>query len=145
MTSSNGNIFSVTGPLCGELPITGEFPTQRPGMRSFDVFFDPHRVNGWVNNPKAGDFRRRRAHYDVTVIHPSPQCRIYTPANTVSIGSVMACRQAITWTDADFFFVNLTLRSKLRWNSELQRFAFTKMHLTTSSAKWRPFWSGEMS
>ena len=38
MTSSNGNIFSVTGPLCGEF--TGEFPAHRPVTRSFDVFFD---------------------------------------------------------------------------------------------------------
>ena len=38
MTSSNGNIFLVTGHLCGEF--TGEFPTQRPVTRSFDVFFD---------------------------------------------------------------------------------------------------------
>ena len=34
MTSSNGNIFRVTGHLCGE------FTTQRPVTRSFDVFFD---------------------------------------------------------------------------------------------------------
>ena len=38
MTSSNGNIFRVTGTLCGEF--TGEFPTQRPVTPSFDVFFD---------------------------------------------------------------------------------------------------------
>ena len=38
MTSSNGNIFRVTGDLCGEF--TGEFPAQRPVTRSFDVFFD---------------------------------------------------------------------------------------------------------
>ena len=39
MTSSNGNIFRVTGHLCG---VPGEFPTQRPVTRSFDVFFDLH-------------------------------------------------------------------------------------------------------
>ena len=39
MTSSNGNIFRVTGPLCGEFTGPGEFPTQRPVTRSFDVFF----------------------------------------------------------------------------------------------------------
>ena len=33
MTSSNGNIFRVTGHLCGD------FPAQRPVTRSFDVFF----------------------------------------------------------------------------------------------------------
>ena len=40
MTSSNGNIFRVTGPLCGEFAGPGEFPTQRPVTRSFDVFCD---------------------------------------------------------------------------------------------------------
>ena len=40
MTSSNGNIFHVTGPLWGEFTGPGEFPTQRPVTRSFDVFFD---------------------------------------------------------------------------------------------------------
>ena len=40
MTSSNGNIFHVTGPLCGEFTGPGEFPSQRPVTRSFDVFFD---------------------------------------------------------------------------------------------------------
>ena len=34
------NIFRVTGPLCGEFTGPGEFPTQRPVTRSFDVFFD---------------------------------------------------------------------------------------------------------
>ena len=40
MASSNGNIFRVTGPLCGEFTGPGEFPTQRPVTRSIDVFFD---------------------------------------------------------------------------------------------------------
>ena len=40
MTTPNGNIFRVTGPLCGEFTGPGEFPSQRPVMRSFDVFFD---------------------------------------------------------------------------------------------------------
>ena len=38
MTSSNGNIFRIIGPLCREF--TGEFPTKRPVTQSFDVFFD---------------------------------------------------------------------------------------------------------
>ena len=42
MTSSNGNIFRVTGPLCGEFTGPGEFPTQRPVTRSLGVFFDLH-------------------------------------------------------------------------------------------------------
>ena len=38
MTSSNVNIFRVTGHFCGE------FPAQRPVTRRFDVFFD-QRLN----------------------------------------------------------------------------------------------------
>ena len=40
MTSSNGNIFRVIGPLRGEFTGPVEFPAQRPVTRSFDVFFD---------------------------------------------------------------------------------------------------------
>ena len=40
MTSSNGTIFPVTDHLCGNSPVPGEFPEQRPVTRTFDVFFD---------------------------------------------------------------------------------------------------------
>ena len=40
MTSSNGTISRVTGSLCGEFTDPGEFPAQRPGTRSLDIFFD---------------------------------------------------------------------------------------------------------
>ena len=40
MTSSNGNIFRVTGHLCGEFTGPRRIPTQRPVTRSFDIFFD---------------------------------------------------------------------------------------------------------
>ena len=53
MTSSNGNIFRVTGPLCGEFTGPGEFPTQRPVTRSFDVFFDL-RLNKWLSKQPWG-------------------------------------------------------------------------------------------
>ena len=48
MTSSNRFIFSVTGPFCGE------FPSQRPVTRSFDVFFDL-----WLNKRMSLQARRR--------------------------------------------------------------------------------------
>ena len=61
--------FSALLVLCAEnSPVTGEFPTQRPVTRSFDVFFDLCLINGWVNNRETGDLRRHRAHYDVTVM-----------------------------------------------------------------------------
>ena len=66
MTSSNGNIFRVTGPLSGEF--TGEFPAQRPVTRSFMLSLICAWIRGWVNNREVGDLRRYRAHYDVIVV-----------------------------------------------------------------------------
>ena len=61
--------FPALLAICaGNSPVPGEFPTQRPVARSFDVSFDLCRKNGWVNNRKAGDLRRYRAHYDVIVM-----------------------------------------------------------------------------
>ena len=53
--------FSALLALCD---VTGEFSSQTPVSRSFDVFFDL-RLNkrGWTNNRDAGDLRRHRAHY----------------------------------------------------------------------------------
>ena len=53
ITSSNGNIFRVTGLCEGNSPITGEFPSQRPVERSFDVFFDL-RLNKQLSNQSRG-------------------------------------------------------------------------------------------
>ena len=63
--------FSALLAICaGNSPVPDEFPAQRPVTRSFDVFFDlhPNKRLGWVNNGEAGDLRRHRAHYDVTVM-----------------------------------------------------------------------------
>ena len=63
MTSSNGNIFRVTGHLCGEFTV----PAQRPVTRGFDVFFDlrpdkrlskQSRV-GWFETPSHSLWRHR--------------------------------------------------------------------------------------
>ena len=53
MTSSNGSIFRVIGHLCGE--------------------FTGLQINGWVNNREAGNLRRIRPHYNVTVM-----CTLYS-------------------------------------------------------------------
>ena len=68
MTSLNGNIFCVTGHLCGEFTGPGEFVTQRPVTRRLMFVLICARMNSWVNNGEAGDLGRNRAHYDVTVM-----------------------------------------------------------------------------
>ena len=70
MTSSNGNIFRVTGHLCGEfigprwIPNTKAMQWRGALMFSFICVW----INGWVNNREAGDLRRKRAHYDFVVM-----------------------------------------------------------------------------
>ena len=68
MTSSNGNIFRVTGPLCGEFTGPGEFPTQGQWRGALIFSLICVWLNGWVNNCEAGDLRRHRGHYDVNVM-----------------------------------------------------------------------------
>ena len=64
MTSSNRNIFRVTGPLWGEFTgqrwicLTKTSPAELSGFVCLN--------NGWVNNRDASDLRR---HYDVTVMN----------------------------------------------------------------------------
>ena len=63
MTSSNGNIFRVTGHLSSVIsPHKGQWR----GALIF-LWFAPW-INGWVSNREAGDLRRHRAHYDVIVM-----------------------------------------------------------------------------
>ena len=60
--------FSALLILCvGNSPVTGEFLAQRPvTWRALMFCLICARINGWVNNREAGDFRRHLAHYDVT-------------------------------------------------------------------------------
>ena len=90
MTSSNGNIFRVTGPLCGEFTGPGEFPTQRPVTQSFDVFFDL-RLNKrlskqpwgwWFETPSWSLWRHRNDWWPVKCgksVHVVPSSHVFGP------------------------------------------------------------------
>ena len=100
MTPSNGNIFRVTGPLCGEFTGPGEFPAQRPVTRSFDVLFDL-RLNKrlskqpwgwWFETPAWSLWRHRNAntwgndngsHRSVQLIHNE---------SVISVWNIYGCR-----------------------------------------------------
>ena len=62
--------FSELLAICaGNSPVSGEFPAQRPVTWDFDVSLICVWVYGWVNNRKAGDLRRYRAHCDFIVMY----------------------------------------------------------------------------
>ena len=69
MASSNGNIFRVTGPLWKEstgdrwIPLTNASNAE---LLMYSLICS--WINGWVTNGEAGDLRRHRTHYDVTVM-----------------------------------------------------------------------------
>ena len=81
MTSSNGDISALLALCAGNSPVTGEFPSQRPVTRSFDVFFDL-RLNkrlikqsrrGWFETPShplwryCNDIAQRISVYNTTL------------------------------------------------------------------------------
>ena len=78
MTSSNGNIFRVTGPLRGEFPDHRWLNYPHKGQWRGALMFCLIRawINGWVNNREIGDLRPHRAHYDVIVMHKSALARV---------------------------------------------------------------------
>ena len=68
MTSSNGNIFRVTGHLCGEFTSHRWIPRTKASDAELWFFFICAWIHGWVNNRKACYLRRHDAHYDVSVM-----------------------------------------------------------------------------
>ena len=70
MTSSNGNIFRVTGLLWGEFTGHRWIPATKVSNAELWCFFNLvcAWTNGWANNRDAGDLRRHCAHYDFTVM-----------------------------------------------------------------------------
>ena len=66
MTPSNGSIYRVTGPVCGEFTGDRWIPLTKASDAELWCFFD--LLNAWVNNRETGDLRHHRAHYDVIVM-----------------------------------------------------------------------------
>ena len=66
MTSSNGNIFRITGALCGEFTCHRWIPLTKASDAELWCFLwsAPEQ-----NNREAGELRCHQAHYDVTVMN----------------------------------------------------------------------------
>ena len=92
MTSSNGNIFRITGPLCAELTRHRWIPrTKASDVELWIFLWSVPWINGWVNYRKAGDLRCHHAHYDVIVMS---WFHLWVPHLQMS-GSGMAKRQSV--------------------------------------------------
>ena len=72
MTSSNGNNFRVTGTLVPGIHRSSVNSPHKGQLRGALMFYlICTRTNVWVNNRDAGDLRRYRARYDVTLMSTS--------------------------------------------------------------------------
>ena len=60
-------IFSASLAFCAGSPVNSQHKDQWRWALMFSLICA--WINGWVNNGEAGDLRRHRAHYDVTVMH----------------------------------------------------------------------------
>ena len=83
MTSSNGNIFRVTGHLCGEFTGHRWIPHQWPVARNFDVFFDlrlKKRLSKqpwgwWFDTPSCSLWRHCNDSFVPTALNWQPGCQ----------------------------------------------------------------------
>ena len=82
MTSSNGNIFRVTDPLCGKFIGHRWIPRTKASNGELWCFlWSAPKISGWANNREAGDLRRRRDHYYVIIMEPDSTCRsVHVPS-----------------------------------------------------------------
>ena len=70
MTSSNGNIFRITGHLCGKFTGPRWIARTKASDAELWCFLLIYAwINNWVNNREAGDLRRQHGHYDVIVMY----------------------------------------------------------------------------
>ena len=76
--------FSALLTICaGNSPVTGEFPHKGQWRGALMSSLICAWINGWVNNREAGDLRRHRTHYDVSVM--------YHPDVAISIAKLGTC------------------------------------------------------
>ena len=68
MMSSNGNIFRVSGNCVWKSPVPVNSPHKGQWRGALMSSFIYAWISGSVNNHKAGDLIRHRAHYDVTAV-----------------------------------------------------------------------------
>ena len=115
--------FSALLALCaGNSPVTGEFSAQRPVMLSFDVSLVCVWINDWVNNCEAGDLRRHRAHYDVTVMgrHCASKYLSTMRDNQSDHNVPWSTLRSFSLSFLSIFFLGLVLHrlSVIRWQNE---------------------------
>ena len=104
MTSSNGNIFRFTGPVCGEFTGHRWIPlTKASDVELWCCLWSALWIKGWVKNRDPRHIFSKHFHINCWLVFA--QCRHMPLDILVIIGSsngmVLTCGPAITRTNAD--------------------------------------------
>ena len=147
--------FSALLALCvGNSPVTGEFPSQRPVIRSFDVFFDlclnkrlsKQSRRWWFETPSRSLWRHCNDEYSPSSSSPASYVNSHHKYNTVSPHSYLYNRNPNTWK-ANLFIetgpwplYNPHLISFLRvqFVKHLKLFSFINWFLKTTAVVFLP-------
>ena len=92
MTSSNGTKSALLAICAGNSPVSVNSPHKGQWRGALMFSLICARMNDWVNNREAGDLRRHRGHYDVSVMF----CEVlwHSPGSNFTV-SVTICLKII--------------------------------------------------
>ena len=126
--------FSALLAICGGLPrwpVNSPHKGQWRGALLFSLI--SAWMNDWVNNREAGHFRRRDAHYDVTVMVPS--CLLDTHNNLIFLYYSGSPKHCVTWTSSCSFgnFCYFTSQSP---NADTWLFGHREQRQATCRSRW---------
>ena len=109
MTSSNGNIFRVTGLCEGNSPVTGKFPSLRQLTRSFDVFFDLQQTVEYIIETPV--IETHRVH-DVIVMNQN------SDVNSCLVSCIRICTRYIGFIETWCCVLHISTKMRLKLNDE---------------------------
>ena len=125
MTSSNETFSALLALCAGNSLVLGEFPTQRPVTRSFDVFFDLHpnkRLSKqwwgwWFETPPSPVWRHCNVVTQLWLgTHPTPCTRSCVPAMYCCVNTLRPRQNGRHFADDTFkhIFFNENVRISIK-------------------------------
>ena len=167
MTSSNGNIFCVTGPLCGEFTGHRWTPLTKDSDAELWCFFFIYALNKrlskqwwgwWFEMPSRPLWRHCNGSYRFEILHASRGrcCRVSEwlthwgrmthIKKLTTIGSdndlSHGRHQTIIWTNAGILLIGPLGTYFNEISIEIQTLSCKKIHFKMLYEKWRPFCLG---
>ena len=115
MTPSNGNNIYVTDYLCGE------FPTQRPVMRSFDIFFDLC-LNKRLSKQSWGWW------------FETLSCPLWRQCNALSVLAFAHCTSDVCWEQENG---SLKLINTFTMRKATRRFNYSHHAMPSAQIQWQ--------